>query len=255
MTVLVGILVVLLSVLVALAGLVLARRLVPLARLKTHNEATSTIHHAIAILYGVAAGFAIIIVWEQLNTAQATTEHEASDVEALYRLAAQLPESNRNQLQELARSYAEVVVREEWPLLAQGQSSTQAQNTADKLQESIQGFEPHTMAEQELYARMLTKADDLEENRGIRLLESREGVPPLLWPAFVIGGIITVVFTYLFGMDTPRLHMLRVALLTVIVSLSLYTIYAIEHPFTGNVQVRPDAFELVLQRIGETGGQ
>jgi Protein of unknown function (DUF4239) len=244
-----GVLVVLLSVLLAIAGLFLVRRLVPSAHLGSHNEATSTIHHAIAIVYGVAAAFAIFVAWEQLNMAQATTAREAADVEALYRLATHLPESNRNQLQEPAQSYAEVVVGEEWPLLAQGQASTQAQNTADTLRESVEEFEPQTMAEQELYAQMLTEVNDLEQNRGLRLLQSHERVPPLLWLALVIAGIITVAFTYLFGMDTPWLHMVRVALLTIVVSLSLYTIHALENPFGRGVQIGPEAFEIVLDRI------
>jgi hypothetical protein len=206
-------------------------------------------------VFGVAAAFAIILVWEQLGTARVITAREAGDVEALYRLATQLPESSRNQLQQQTRSYAEVVVEEEWPLLAQGQASANAQNAADKLRESIDEFEPQTMGEQELYARLLTKVDELEENRGLRLLASQEGVPPLIWAAMVILGIITVAFTYLFGVDTLRLHMVRVALLTVVVTLSLYTIHTIEYPFSPGVQVGPDAFETVLDRTGGIGEQ
>jgi hypothetical protein len=245
----------LLSVVVALAGLILVRRLVPLEHLQSHNEATSTIHHAIAIVFGVAAAFAILLVWEQLDTAWATTAREAGDVAALYRLATQLPKSSSNQLQQQSRSYAEAVVEEEWPLLARGQASQDAQNAADKLRESIDEFQPRTMAEQELYARMLTKVDELEENRGLRLLQSQEGVPPLVWAALVILGIITVAFTYLFGMDTPQLHMVRVALLTVVVAVSLYTIHTVEYPFAGGVQLGPEAFERVLDRTGGVGEQ
>jgi len=230
--------------------------LVPVAFLESDSEATSTIHHAIAIVFGVAAAFAIFLVWEQLLVAQDTTQREAGDVEALHQLARQLPEPNRTQLQEQARSYAEIVVEEEWPLLARGQASTQAQNTVDKLRESIEEFEPQTMAEQELYARMLTKADELEENRGIRLQHSsHEGVPTLIWLALVTAGIITVAFTYLFGRDNLRVHMVRVAALTLIVALALYTIRIIEYPFTGDVRIGADAFEQVLDRVERAGEQ
>ena len=63
--------------------------------------------------------------------------------------------------------------------------------------------------------------------------------------------MITVAFTYLFGMETPWLHMLAVAALTVIVALILYTIAVLEFPFNDEVQVGPDAFELVLNEIEE----
>jgi cytochrome b subunit of formate dehydrogenase len=237
------------SVLLAVAGLVLVRYLVPSTLLKSRGEATNAIHQAIGIVYGVAIGFTILVVWQHLDTAQATTQREASDVEAIYRHADQLHESDGNRVQELSRSYAEVVVEEEWPLLAHGQASPQAQNTADELRDRIQKLDPQTMAEQALYARMLTNVDELEENRGLRLLQSNEGVPPFLWIVLVITGIITVAFTYLFEIESPRRHMLLVAALAVVVALSLYTVRIIEYPFAGDVQASPEAFEMVLDRI------
>src|SRR5919202_3687759 len=178
---LLGVLIVLLSVLIAIGGLFLVRRLLPRTLLASHVEATYTIHQAIAMVFGVAVGFAILLSWEQLNTAQVVTQREASDLEAIYRLAQQLPESDRNRVQELAQSYARVVIDEEWPLLAHGQASPHAQRTADQLHGSIQKFKPNTMAEEALYAQMLAKVGELEENREQRLLESHEVVPPLLW--------------------------------------------------------------------------
>jgi uncharacterized membrane protein YeiB len=227
----------------------LVRRLVPLTLFESHSQATDTIHQAIAMVYGVAVGFAILLVWQQLDTAEATTQREASNVEAIYRLAEQLPESDRSQVQELTQSYAQIVVEEEWPLLAHGQASSHAQNTLDELRGNIQEFEPQTMAELALYTQMLTKIDELDENRELRLLQSQEGVPPLVWVVLVITGIITVAFAYLFGAEAPRMHMLRVTALTVVVALSLYTVHFIEHPFVGDVQVGPQAFEMVLDRI------
>jgi hypothetical protein len=250
-TLLVAVLFVLVCVLVALAGLVLVQRLL-LRRVtlhESHTETTGTIHQTVSLVYGVAVGFAIIIAWQQLNTAQATTEHEASTVENIYRLAAELPEPYRDQIQEQAQLYAEVVVQEEWPLLAQGQVSTHAQNTVDKLRGSIQEFEPKTPAEQNIDNRILTNIEALEDDRGLRVLESQEGIPDLLWIFLVVAAILTVASTYLFGKENLGVHMVRVAILAIMVAFSLYTVHTLEHPFSRAVQVRPDSFEKVLERI------
>jgi hypothetical protein len=244
-----GLLAILISIVLAILGLALVRHLVPLTFFESRSQATDTIHQAIAMVYGVAVGFAILLVWQQLDTAEATTQREASNLESLYRLAEQLPESDRNQVQELTRSYAQIVVEEEWPLLADGQASSHAQNTVDELRASIQKFEPQTLAELALYTQMLTNIDELYGNRELRLLESQEGVPPLVWMVLVFTGMITVAFTYLFGTEKPLIHMLRVIALTIVVALSLYTVHFIEHPFVGDVQVGPDAFKMVLDRI------
>ena len=97
--------------------------------------------------------------------------------------------------------------------------------------------------------------DELDEERALRLLEVREGLPNILWVVLVVGGVITVAFTCLFGMETHWLHMLAVVALTVIVALILYTIAVLEYPFDGEVRVGPDAFELVLHEIEGTDAQ
>ncbi len=89
----------------------------------------------------------------------------------------------------------------------------------------------------------------MDENRALRLLEVREGFPPIVWVVLVLGGVTTIGFTYLFGMESPWLHMLAVAALTVVVSHTIYTISVLEYPFNDNAQVRPAAFEQVLTEI------
>jgi len=47
-----------------------------------------------------------------------------------------------------------------------------------------------------------------------------------------------------------------VAALTVTVVLILFAIYRVEYLYTGDIRVRPEAFELILQRIErDNGGQ
>ncbi len=244
--------VILLGVLFAAAGQTLVQRLMPLPLRESQTAAMGLIYAALYVMYGVTLAFSLFLVAQAFATAQRTTENEAGDVEALYRLAEQFPEPKRHEIQELARSYARVVVEEEWPMLGQGRTSRaspQAEALADELTESVEDFEPGTSSEQALYTQGLTVARDLEKERDARLHESRQGIPPLLWIVLVTGGVITIAFTFFFGMETPWLHRLSVAGLTVVIVLVLYTIYRLDYPFSGAVQVGPDAFELVLQEI------
>jgi Protein of unknown function (DUF4239) len=249
MTLLIGILVVSLSVLLAVAGLMLVRYLAPSTFFRPQSGAGYTIHQAIALVFGIGVGFAILIVWGELNESEAATSDEATDVQALYGLAERLPGSDRDRIQGSARAYAKVVVEEEWPLMADGQASSRAQSTAEELRGSILEFEPQTSTESEIYAQMLTDVNDLYKNRATRLLETEEGVPPFVWVVLVITGILTIVFTYFFDLESSRIHVFRVAAMTVVVALSLYTVRVVEYPFSGDVQVGPDAFEQVLDRM------
>jgi hypothetical protein len=245
-------LVVFVSVLLAIIGQVLVQRLVPLPTRRSSTAATGAIYEALCVMFGVSLAFSLFLVSNAFRDAERTLESEAGNLQDIYREAGQLPKPEGGRIRELAESYARVVVEEEWPLIGRGQESQpspQAETLSEELEESIEGFEPGTNREQAVHTQLITLADDLGDDRELRLLESRQGVPPILWTILVIGGILTVAFTFLFGVEPPWFHRLAIAALTVVIVLVLYAIYRIEYPFTGEVRVRPDAFELVLQKI------
>jgi hypothetical protein len=248
-TALFGILAVSLAVVVAVAGLALVQRLVPLPIRQAHNAATGTIYSALYVMFGVTLGFSLLLVWQQYDAAEKMAGSEAAHVEQLYQLAGGFPEPERGEVQEIVVSYARVVVEEEWPLMHEGRTSPRAAEHADELRDSIQDFQPRTEAEQALRSEGLTQLDELDEARALRLLEVREGLPPILWAVLIVGGVLTVGFTYLFGMETRWLHMLAVAALAVIVTLIIYSIAVLDFPYNGDLRVGPEAFELVLRRI------
>lgn len=244
-----GLLVVLLSVILAVVGLLLVQRLVPLSVRESHNTAIGIIYAALYVMFGVMVGFSAYLVLNKYTTSQNTVKSEANNVEELYWLAEQFPEPERDQIQELATSYARVVVEEEWPLMKQGQTSPNAEADASALRRSIEGLEPDTDTEQAIYSQALERVHDLDEAREIRLLNVSEGLPPILWIVLVSLGIDTILFTYFVGMKSPWLHALAVAALTGGIALIIFTIVVLDHPFGGDFRLGPDAFELVLQTM------
>lgn len=254
-TVLLGFLVLLLAVTLAVAGLVLVQRLVPLPIRESHNTAIGIIFAALYVMFGVMVGFSAYIVLNKYNASQNTAKSEAGNVEELYWLAEQLPEPKRGEIQELTASYARAVVDEEWPLMRQGQESPHAGALDDELRRSIQDFEPGTDAERALYAQGLDRVHDLNEDRETRLLNAREGLPPILWIALITIGIDTILFTFFVGMKNAWLHASAVAALTAAIALIVYAIVSLDQPFGTDLRVGPDAFQLVLQTMEENSKQ
>ena len=119
----------------------------------------------------------------------------------------------------------------------------------DQLRQSIQNVEHSTAADQALYLNGLTRGHELDDVKRLRLLEAKTHIPTILWVILLGGGVITVAFTYLFGLTSTRVHTLMVVALTAVISSTLFTIYTLEHRFAGDVQLTPDAFELALQRF------
>jgi hypothetical protein len=235
--------------LVAVSGLVLVQRLVPIGVRQQHNDVAGFIYAVLGVAYAVLLGLVLIAVWEQWETAKITVDDEASEVAEVFWVADRLPQPEGRHIQELARSYAQVVVEEEWPLMEQGKASPKAWAILDDIRDSIQRLDPSTDAQQVLYDQGLERVHQLADARGERLLEAQEGIPGILWVVLLIGGALTIGFTYLFGLENNTTHTLMVAALALVICLILFTVAALNYPFRGDVRVGPDAFEQVLGRF------
>src|ERR687889_837075 len=154
-TVVYGVLVVIGVCLAALAGLELVQRLVPAEKRQEHNDVAGFLYAVVGIVYAVLLALLVIAVWEQYQRALETVEGEADSVADIAWLAHRLPEPERYQLQEHARSYTQEVVDQEWPLMEQGlegqRGTPEAFNLIDDMRATLQGFEPSTEAEAQLY--------------------------------------------------------------------------------------------------------
>lgn len=252
MRVLTGLMIVAVATLVAVGGLVLVQSLVPTERRKQHNDVAGFIYAVLGVSYAVLLGLMLIAVWEQWNAAQDVASDEANELAGIFWFAHALPQPEGRHIQELARSYAEVVVEEEWPLMEQGRSSPKAWATLDELRGTILGLDPPTGAQQVRYNQVLEQLHSLGDARRERLLAASEGLATILWVVLIGGALITIAFTYLFGLDNTVVHTLMVAALAMILSLSLFTVAALDYPFKGDVRIHPAAFEQVLERFQES---
>jgi Protein of unknown function (DUF4239) len=249
-----GLLIVVVATVVAVGGMVVVQRLVPTERRKEHNDVAGFIYAVVGVSYAVLLGLMLIAVWEQWNAAEEVTSDEANQLAGIFYFAHAVPQPEGRHIQELARSYAQEVVEEEWPAMEQGKSSPKAWATLDELRATILGLDPPTSAQQVPYSQarynqILDQLHGLGDGRRERLLAASGGLPTILWVVLIGGGIITVAFTYLFGLENTLVHTLMVASLALIIALSLFSVAALDHPYKGDVRIHPDAFEQVRQRF------
>ena len=238
-----------LSIALALTGFSVVRRIVPMEFRGTHNANTAVVFGALYVMYGLIVGFSAYFASYQFILAQRNLETEAGSVQELHRLAEGFTEEERRRVQDLSESYTRTVVEEGWPLIQEGRVSSKAGEISDDLRRAVLAFEPRTEGEDDVYAEAITLVGELDENRALRLLEVREGIPSVLWVVLIIGGVTAVLFTYLLGVRTEWLHVFMIVAYTLVLSLTLFTITALDFFSNGVVQVSPDAFENALTRM------
>ena len=135
------------------------------------------------------------------------------------------------------------------PSLERSQETSRAWVLIDDIRASLQAVEPRTVAGQELYAEGLDQVQRLADARRTRLVAAEESLPTVRWVVLNVGGIVVVGFAYLVGMENTGARALMVVALAGVIALVLFTIGAMDHPFTGGAPVGPEAFELVLNRF------
>jgi hypothetical protein len=257
LTIVYGLLVVGGTCLVALAGLELVQRLVPATSRQQNNDVAGFIYAALGVIYAVLLALVVIAVWQEFQAASETVEQEANALAEIFWLAHTLPEPEGSHIQELARSYTEEVVHKEYPLMEQGEAPlmTQTQGTPagwtliDEIRANLQEFQPHTKADEQLYAEGLDQVQRLADARRMRLVAAEEGIPGVLWAVLIFGGVAAIGFTYLFGLENTWAHRLMVVTLAAVIGLVLFTIGAMEHPFSGGARIGTGAFDLILERF------
>jgi hypothetical protein len=213
------------------------------------HEVASTIFNMVGVLYAVLLAFVVVQVWQTNDDAQHYSQAEASDVSAIYFTARALPQPQRDQLKDLARSYAETVATEEWPAMAHGATSPRAVADVAQMRVVILSYRPQDYRGQVLMTQILDSVDQTVDARRNRTSRADSPVPTVMWVGLLAGGAITVGFTLSFGYGRLRHQILMCAAVAGLLAFTLWLVQQMGHPYAGSLGVGPDAFTEVLGKF------
>jgi amino acid transporter len=248
-TLILGLTVVGVSVLLAHLGLRLVRRKVPLAVLESHHEVAGFIIGVLGALYAVLLAFVVVALWNQYGDARASVEREANELGDLAHMAEGFPGAARQRLFTTMLAYAQSATDDEWPAMAHGADSPRTQSALDDLWRAYLAVEPATNRENALYQTSLDHLSQMSASRRLRIYASRDDLPTVIQVLLWGGGLITIAFTYFFGVKSIRSQALMTAALAGIVAFLLFLVIVLDNPFHGYVRVPPDPLQQVRERI------
>jgi hypothetical protein len=183
---------------------------------------------------------------EWFTPADERAAHEAGVLGDIARDAELFPDPERTELEREVREYGQAVIGEEWPAMANHHSSPHVWHTLDQMFESFSRIKAGTPREANIHAEMLDRLNELSDDRRLRLLSADYKVPPAMWSMLIAGGLIIITFSYFLGIQRRRSHALISGALAVMIGFTMYLIFALDHPFSGQLRVAPEAFEHVL---------
>ncbi len=236
---------VVLAVLLSLGGLALFHRFADKKQLRESHDVSGFVYAVVGVIYAVLLAFVVIVVWEQFRGANQIAEDEAMHLGNVRQLSKVFPDSVSKVIASEVHDYAQSVVEREWPAMAERHADPQTYAIAKKLWGTFYAFRP-APAEQAYYNEALRELTGFNNDRRLRIIGMNGTIPPILWTVLLGGGIICIVFTYLFATPRPGTQYMITGLLAAMIVLTLFLIAEMDHPYEGGMSLLPDGFEFVL---------
>lgn len=239
----------------SLLGLLFTRRRLDRSKLQKHQDVAGFLIAVVGVIYAVLLAFVVVIVWEDFGSADTTANNEADAVGNLYRDAIGIGGPQGRTLEGAVTAYAFSVASTEWPYMARHQDgSGETENALNVVWGDVKRLRVQAGATtaSDFDDQAIRDVSAATEDRRTRILESSSQIPGTLWAVLIVGGIITIAFTYFFGVESLWHHALMVSALATLIALSLLVILTLNLPYTGGVAVKPDAMRIELASFTPT---
>ncbi len=239
---LVGFLVMAATSVLAVCGMLAVRRIVGVEKLKSFNEVAGNSFQVVGTFYAVLLGLIVVDAMTHMSDLRSVVEQEANAVADIYILSRGMPEPQQKKVQELTTGYVDTVIDEEWPAMREARVSTKAIVQVNELWNTIIDFKPAADDQKDIRQMCLERVSELGDSRRSRLITSSHGVSTELWTVLIIGGILTLGFSYFLGLSSVVGQALMTVVIASTLALNVYLVFLFGYPFSGPYCVEPDGF-------------
>src|SRR5277367_4374450 len=166
-----NVLIVILTMGVSLLFMVGLNRLWPVEKRHTQNDLIGWQLSVLGTTYAVTLGFMLYTSWTNFTVADLNAELEANSLRNIYRLAEGLPKQ-REEIQNLTRSYAEAVINHDWPDLASGRLPEVSHLINEQMWKKLMSIDVSSPVEVMAEDHAVSELTTLTMHRRTRLLQS-----------------------------------------------------------------------------------
>lgn len=244
-----GIALVIACIVSALLGLRWVHKHLPLLDRIENNEVAGFIYGTLGVVYAVLLAFVVIVEWESLTSAEHVVQNEANALIDLARNTRAWPDSVQANMENVVQRYVRLVVNEEWELMKHGIESETAHQAIHQIWDAVGSLKAETPEQVARLPMVIQKINDANDQRRLRLLATREGIPTVMWVLLIGGGIVTISFTFLFGTKHVKLQMYKTAALAGMVSFVLFLVMLLNKPFSSGMSVNNESFKHILEHL------
>lgn len=243
---------ILLSSALSFFALLIVRKKVDWESFKENHEVGGFLFNALGLIYAVLIAFVVYASWEEYNSAQVICDKEANLMQDLYLNSDGLPEQYRTALKENIILYLRKVIDEDWPLLSEDKRNPETRKILLDIWNIYVNMDSlDTKKEKIFYSESVSKLDDVTENRRLRISSGQNHIPVVIWIVILIGALTSVGFSLFFGTRNLKVQAIMTSLFALTNAIIIVLILNLDHPFTGDIKIKPEPYEEVLNNLLE----
>lgn len=223
------------------------RRSLGVERLSVNNEVAGFKFAVVGVVYAVLLGFAVIVVWERFHDAESAVGEEASAIVSLERLSLDMPPEAGAAVRGRLADYVRAAVADDWPAMAAGRLESTGSKALDQLYAAAAINPASSTRDAAVFAETLSRLDALTGARRTRMLLASGAVPGVVWSVLFAGAIVTLGFTFFFGVRSAGSQLIMTGMLAILIFMALFVAIKIDHPFSGSTSVGPESLQTALE--------
>jgi len=200
-------------------------------------------------IFAVLVGFVFLLAFGSYSSARSSSSDEALAALSLYHVAERFPGAERADLQSDIACYGRAVVADEWPKMAEHQTSELVNHWEASTDADFYAFTPSGGLETDAAQNWFTESDALRQARQERIAEAPRFVPGSIWILLLLVGIAVIGFSLLFadGRERRSSQVALVVSVATAVTASLLIVNFLDRPY-GEHQgaIKPTAMRSAL---------
>ena len=192
---------------------------------------------AVGTLYSVVLGMILVNSSEDFGDAKRSVEKESEGLVKVHAYSRQLPQKYRHEVAQSIKVYIDHIINYDSIHIPDKKTRLTSRPLFVKIRSAIAEIEPETDKQKIIYQQMLEEFDKAGEGRRERFAFSSNNITWVEWLCLITGGIITIVFSFLFYVKNKFIHALMTGMVSLMVSLDLYAVYMLTEPFTSSMRI------------------
>lgn len=246
-TILVFILLILLSGIFSIYTLKFLRRKINWETFRENHEVGGFLFNALGLIYAVLIAFVVYATWSDYSDAKGYCDMEANTLQDLFINSEGFSENVQVPIKNKILEYIQDVINKDWPMLSVDERNPESKEKLIELWKLYINIDTlKNEKEKLLFQQSLIKLNEVTDYRRLRILSSQDHIPAVIWTVIIIGAMTSIGFSLFFGTKNLQIQATMTTLFTMTNLFIFYLIVCLDHPFTGDIKIKPDSFEYVF---------